>query len=103
MFQNIKSAPLHLPSFLSVPAKDLLRKLLIRDPSQRLGAHSDAEEIKKHPFFKRVDWGQVMRREQKMPRPPRHSVVPILIESAKVYGDLEVTRDAVEGWTFISR
>lgn len=102
MFQNIKSAPLHLPSFLSVPSKDLLRKLLIRDPSQRLGAHSDAEEIKKHPFFKRIDWGQVMRREQKMPRPPRHSVVPILIESSKVYGDLEATRDAVEGWTFIS-
>jgi hypothetical protein len=102
MFQNIKSAPLHLPSFLSVPSKDLLRKLLIRDPSQRLGAHSDSEEIKKHPFFKRVDWGQVMRREQRMPRPPRHSVVPILIESSKVYGDLEATRDAVEGWTFIS-
>lgn len=102
MFQNIKTAPLHLPSFLSVPAKDLLRKLLNRDPAQRLGARTDADEIKKHPYFKRMDWSLVLRREQKMPRPPRHSIVPILIESSKVYGDLEVSRDAVEGWTFIS-
>ena len=36
--------------------KDLLTKLLKRDPSQRLGTQGGAEEVKSHPFFKSVDW-----------------------------------------------
>lgn len=103
MFKNIQSGPLTLPNYLSQSAKDLLRKLLNRDPNRRLGALLDAEEIKRHPFFKKVDWGMVARREQKMPRPSRHSIVPILIDSSRVYGDLEdLNRAYVEGWTFIA-
>lgn len=103
MFKNIQSGPLSLPNYLSQTAKDILRKLLNRDPSRRLGAILDAEEIKKHPFFKKVDWNLVARREQKMPRPSRHSIVPILIESSKVYGDLDdINRAYIEGWTFIA-
>ena len=34
----------------------LLRKLLQRDPSQRLGTRGGAEEVKNHPFFKTTDW-----------------------------------------------
>ena len=38
-------------------AKDLLRKLLVRDPKGRLGSgEQDADEIKGHPFFQDIDW-----------------------------------------------
>lgn len=37
-------------------AKDLILKLLEKDPRRRLGYKRDAEDLKRHVFFKRVDW-----------------------------------------------
>lgn len=37
-----------------------LVQLLTRDPKRRLGSgEADAEEIKRHPFFKDVNWDDV--------------------------------------------
>ena len=57
-FHNIIHQPLECPSAPAVSGelKDLLRKLLQRDPSQRLGTKGGAEEVKNHPFFKTTDW-----------------------------------------------
>jgi serine/threonine protein kinase len=42
----------------SADAQSLLSQLLVTDPSKRLGSGvSDANEIKKHPFFRNVNWG----------------------------------------------
>jgi serine/threonine-protein kinase RIM15 len=45
-------------------AKDLITKLLIKVPGDRLGAN-DIEEVKQHPFFKGVDFFTI--REQIVP------------------------------------
>jgi serum/glucocorticoid-regulated kinase 2 len=37
MFQNIVTKPLYIPSHLSTNAKDLLKKLLCKNPKDRLG------------------------------------------------------------------
>ena len=42
---------------ISKEAEDILRRL-IRDPETRLGANG-AEEIKRHPFFKDIDWNHI--------------------------------------------
>ena len=53
MFYNIQKGCLKIPSNLSREAKSLLIGLLNRNPQKRLGASKyDAEDIKKHPFFK---------------------------------------------------
>lgn len=42
---------------MSEPAKDILSKLLVRDPKNRLGSgDADAKELKDHAFFAEVDW-----------------------------------------------
>ena len=57
LFYNIQNGVLKLPIGLSNEAKSLLISLLVRNPSKRLGAGpTDAEEIKKHPFFRNVNW-----------------------------------------------
>jgi len=57
MFEKIMKAELTFPPFMSEAAKDILSKLLIRDPQARLGSgESDALELKSHPFFADVDW-----------------------------------------------
>lgn len=64
MYRKILSEPLHFPGPEVVPpaAKDLLSKLLNRDPEQRLGAGGSAE-IKAHPFFHAIDWRKLLQRK----------------------------------------
>ncbi|GJC78552.1 serine/threonine-protein kinase gad8 [Colletotrichum liriopes] len=64
MYRKILSEPLHFPGHDVVPpaAKDLLTKLLNRDPKERLGANGSAE-IKAHPFFHAIDWRKLLQRK----------------------------------------
>ncbi len=52
---------------MSNEAKDLIKKLLCRDPRKRLGASRDSEEIKEHEFFKDINWQDVFNRKFDMP------------------------------------
>lgn len=64
MQKKIISAPLKLHKYFSPEAKDLLRKLLNRDPEQRLGTGPNGtENIKTHPWFNEIDWVALERRE----------------------------------------
>jgi serum/glucocorticoid-regulated kinase 2 len=49
------------PESLAPDAKDILSKLLEREPNQRLGA-GGAPEIKSHAFFQGIDWKMVHER-----------------------------------------
>lgn len=64
MYRKILGDPLHFPSVEIVPpaAKDLLTRLLNRDPSKRLGANGSSE-IKAHPFFHAIDWRKLLQRK----------------------------------------
>jgi serum/glucocorticoid-regulated kinase 2 len=64
MYRKILSEPLHFPGHDVVPpaAKDLLTKLLNRNPEERLGANGSAE-IKAHPFFHAIDWRKLLQRK----------------------------------------
>lgn len=57
MFEKIMKAELNFPTFMTESAKDILRKLLRRDPKVRLGSGDrDALELKEHAFFHAFDW-----------------------------------------------
>ncbi|CAK88379.1 unnamed protein product (macronuclear) [Paramecium tetraurelia] len=54
---------IEIPQYLSEEATDLLKKLLKRNPRERLGLKRDAQEIYEHPFFKDVDFKKIGRKE----------------------------------------
>mmetsp|Transcript_5881 Transcript_5881/g.17724 ORF Transcript_5881/g.17724 Transcript_5881/m.17724 type:complete len:455 (+) Transcript_5881:45-1409(+) len=57
LFEGIKRGHLAYPAYLTAHAKKLLRSLLKREPSERLGSgQGDADEIKAHPFFAPIDF-----------------------------------------------
>ncbi|KAM0673424.1 Serine/threonine kinase [Gurleya vavrai] len=56
-------------------AKDLILKLLTRDPKQRIGSgKGDGEEIRKHPYFDGIDWDDVYNKRYKPPFNPGESL-----------------------------
>lgn len=54
-FELIQACKVEWPTNLPDDTKDLIEKLLQKDPTQRLGAKS-FEDLKSHPFFKGVEW-----------------------------------------------
>lgn len=66
-FKNIEKLQISFPEDVTISenAKDLIRKILIKDPSKRLGAGEpntdlDLEHLKKHPFFKGIKWKNII-------------------------------------------
>ncbi|WZY92251.1 hypothetical protein YC2023_064580 [Brassica napus] len=56
VFQNLKFPDSPLVSF---QAKDLIRRLVMKDPESRLGWEKGAAEIKRHPFFEGLNWALI--------------------------------------------
>jgi len=69
---NIVKQKLVLPYFLGPDAKDLLTRLLRKDPAKRLGSNmpKDLTIIKKHRFFRKIDWKRLEARELEPPIQP---------------------------------
>ena len=58
--------PEHLPS----EAVDLIRKLLVRKPEERLGYQKGAKEIMDHEFFSSTNWDALYKKEVTPPFRP---------------------------------
>lgn len=69
MYRKILQNPLRFGDEIHSEARSLLTGLLNRDPAHRLGKDG-AEEIKKHPFFARIDWKRLMAKGYTPPYKP---------------------------------
>jgi len=74
LFEKIRKSELHYPASVSRPAKNVLKGLLTKDPTKRLGSGpSDAEEIKYHEFFSEINWDKLTNGEVDAPWAPQIS------------------------------
>ncbi|XP_067412416.1 ribosomal protein S6 kinase alpha-5 isoform X2 [Emydura macquarii macquarii] len=63
----LKSEPPY-PQEMSALAKDVIQRLLMKDPKKRLGCGpGGADEIRKHPFFQKINWDDLAAK--KIPAP----------------------------------
>jgi serine/threonine protein kinase len=64
MSRMILNDPVSYPQHVSAQARDLIGKLLAKEPSRRLGdGERDYLEIKAHEFFAGIDWEALLRKE----------------------------------------
>ena len=72
MYRKILREPLTFPSDVREDARDLLKGLLQRDTSVRLGSPpGGAADIRNHPFFtKYIDWGLLLAKKVQPPFKP---------------------------------
>uniref|UniRef100_A0AAZ3RZA5 protein kinase C n=1 Tax=Oncorhynchus tshawytscha TaxID=74940 RepID=A0AAZ3RZA5_ONCTS len=68
VFDSIVNDEVRYPRFLSTEAIGIMRRLLRRNPERRLGSgEKDADDVKKQPFFRSVDWEALL--ERRLPPP----------------------------------
>ena len=74
LFNNIKQGNIKYPVYLSKDSVSILQAFFTQDPDKRLGTGKDGvEKIKKHPFFKNIDWDAIYNKKIKPPFIPRIS------------------------------
>jgi len=67
MMAKIQTKEIPFPEFLSPEAKSLLKSLFEKKESNRIGFKLDAEEIKKHEFFKPINFDDIYNKTMKTP------------------------------------
>lgn len=74
--EKILKSKLTLPYFLSADAKDLLTRLLRKEPKKRLGSNmpKDLQTIKNHRFFRKINWKKLEARELEPP------IIPLITD-----------------------
>uniref|UniRef100_A0A8C0C2X0 Ribosomal protein S6 kinase n=1 Tax=Balaenoptera musculus TaxID=9771 RepID=A0A8C0C2X0_BALMU len=66
----LKSEPPY-PQEMSAVAKDLIQRLLMKEPKKRLGCGPrDADEIKEHLFFQKINWDDLAAKKVPAPFKP---------------------------------
>uniref|UniRef100_A0A8C7FB98 protein kinase C n=1 Tax=Oncorhynchus kisutch TaxID=8019 RepID=A0A8C7FB98_ONCKI len=71
VFDSIVNDEVRYPRFLSTEAIGIMRRLLRRNPERRLGSgEKDADDVKKQPFFRSVDWEALLQRRLPPPFVP---------------------------------
>ena len=55
---------------MSEELKDLITKLLNKDPQTRLGSTTDADEVVNHAWFRDLDWEGLMNKTIDLPFKP---------------------------------
>ncbi|KAF2144997.1 uncharacterized protein K452DRAFT_133467 [Aplosporella prunicola CBS 121167] len=76
LHDKIVRQKLQLPYFLSPDAKDLLTRLLRKEPAKRLGGNmpKDLATIKAHRFFRGIDWKALAKRDVEPP------IIPLITD-----------------------
>lgn len=74
IYEKILSGKIDWPRHIDQISKELIKKLLVQDRTKRLGnIKNGTEDVKRHRWFKSIDWDDVDKRKLKAPIVPKIS------------------------------
>lgn len=81
-FQKIVKLEFSFPAGFPRTAVDLVSRLLVHDPNERLGANNTIDQLKQHPFFDGVEWSELWKQPAPkllpyLPPTPTHNTEPL--------------------------
>ena len=70
MYSKILNGKLEVPDFVSDDAKDLITKLLDKNPKTRIGSQGGIEDVIRHPWLRDVDFEKLVEKKVQPPFVP---------------------------------
>jgi len=68
IYQKVLAGRIDFPKHFDVKAKDLIKRLLTHDRAKRFGClKNGADDIKKHKWYKGLEWEQLVNRQVRAP------------------------------------
>jgi len=72
IYQKVLAGRIDFPKHFDVKAKDLIKRLLTQDRAKRFGClKNGADDLKKHKWYKAIDWELLVKRESPAPYIPK--------------------------------
>ncbi|ESL10075.1 protein kinase A catalytic subunit [Trypanosoma rangeli SC58] len=72
IYEKILEGRVQFPRWVELRAKDLIKSLLVLDPTKRLGSLSrGTQDVKRHKFYSGVDWEVLLQKNVVPPIPVR--------------------------------
>ena len=62
MYRLIVTEKVLYPRIVTAEARELISRLLTKNPDRRLGSLTDAEEVMEQPFFAAIDWSDLKKK-----------------------------------------
>ena len=87
-----------IPAKVSEDSKNLILKLLEKDPGTRLG-RKGLQEIKKHPFFGGINFDDLPKKKHKAPFKPSIDKADPTKNFDEEYLSMEITESPTEQWS----
>ena len=88
LFNSIQYGEVTFHEYLSLPVKELLSGLFIKDPDLRLGSGSNgSENIKNHAWFRNINWEELVNKQISPP------FIPICSDNITANFDIGFTKE----------
>lgn len=71
LFEQIRFSKPRFPKRLSRDAKDLISRLLLKNPKDRMGSRGGSAEVKEHPWFVALNWEYLREKRYVAPIIPK--------------------------------
>ena len=92
VLKRLLTKAIPMPMFLSAEAQSLLNALFKLNPSERLGFKEGAAEIKRHKFFKGIDFDALYHKRIKPPMSFQRK------DNSPGRSNLDLNRSGFENW-----
>ena len=108
MYKNISENKLLFPEFFSEELKDLLKKMLNKNPKERIGIENDKSDLKNHEFFSDINWDDIMKKKVKPPVEMVDVREEYDLKEKVEFKDVDYNKDnqyikRIKGFTFIKK
>ena len=108
MYKNISENKLVFQEYISDELRDLLKKMLNKDPKKRIGSGNDKSDLKSHEFFKEINWEDLALKKIKPPMDMVDVREEYNLKEKVDFNDEDYSKEnycikRVEGFTFVKK